>query len=155
MLKVVKIFFLLSFMNGAQAMEPYKFKKKDVEQTLQLKVNAAEQEMLDKNLIDAIAGGDFNKTQSMLEKGASPDARDAKSIPALFWAVKLENSDIVKLLLDRAADITVADSEKKIRLFLMHWNHGMLKLCRDCLRQAQTVMLVSIHFLMMLQPCIF
>ena len=55
-------------------------------------------------LLRAIQKGDINVMKRLLDRGASPNARDAEGTPALMAATLYNGVDGVKLLLDHGAD---------------------------------------------------
>lgn len=57
------------------------------------------------SLVIAAKDGNLSMAQGLLEKGVSPDVRDSDGVPALMWASEGGHIEIVRLLLDRGADV--------------------------------------------------
>ena len=63
-------------------------------------------------LFSAIIARDLEKVTRLLDAGAPIDARNQEGLSALMVAAKQpENHDIVKLLVERGADVLYTDSE--------------------------------------------
>jgi len=71
---------------------------------------------LESALLDAVLLGDAAKVQALLEKGASPDARNADNQrTVLFFAAEKGDLPVVRLLLAHGADVRVADAVHRER----------------------------------------
>lgn len=64
-----------------------------------------QQEDLNQKLLSSVKTGDINEIRELLDDGASVDAKYGNGISALFLAISNRNDAIVKLLLERGADI--------------------------------------------------
>src|SRR5687767_4655681 len=74
------------------------------------------QRTLDSALLDAVLLGDAAKVKSLLDEGASPDARNLDNQrTALFFAAEKGDLPIVRLLLAHGADVRVADTVHRER----------------------------------------
>src|SRR5512142_1074317 len=62
-------------------------------------------------LLAAVTRFDTKAVQQLLERGASPDAKDAKNRSALFYAAQDGSIDIVRLLLEHGADRSTRETE--------------------------------------------
>lgn len=59
---------------------------------------------VNKKLLDAVKDNKLADAQGALKEGADANAHDDKDVPALFWAVKNGNQDMVKALVGAGAD---------------------------------------------------
>ena len=55
----------------------------------------------------ALLNGHIEITHALLEKGANPNAHDNFDVPALRWAVRLNDAGLVEALLRRGARVNV------------------------------------------------
>ncbi len=65
---------------------------------------------LDRDLVEAVKKGRVQIVRAFLEKGASPNARDARGGSALHWAVGGGHEEIVSTLLAAGADPSTTDA---------------------------------------------
>ena len=72
---------------------------------------------LNNKLIAAAERGNARKLLNSLNKGAHINARDADDCTALHYAANHKNPDLVKILLERGADVHAEDSEGRTPLF--------------------------------------
>jgi ankyrin repeat protein len=72
----------------------------------------------DNKLLEAAKNGDLIKVQTLLEKGANPNAEDDAGLTPLHYAADLGYVEIVKLLLERGADPKAKDNKGSTPL---HW----------------------------------
>ena len=68
----------------------------------------AEQELLDRALVESSRGGDIERVGALLSDGANVRAKDSY---ALRWSARNGHFEVVRLLLDRGADIHAENDE--------------------------------------------
>jgi ankyrin repeat protein len=62
-------------------------------------------------LVTAAFKGDLTAVRSLLDHGTNPNARDMYAHTALMHAAQMDRDEIIELLLDRGADISLTDDE--------------------------------------------
>jgi cytohesin len=61
---------------------------------------------LDKDLISAINRNDYDEFIALLEKGANPNAKDGRGVPAISIAINSKKEEMAKVLILRGASIS-------------------------------------------------
>jgi Protein kinase domain/Ankyrin repeats (3 copies) len=77
---------------------------------------------------------DVNKVKSLLDRGVSPNAKDANGSTLIHYAVTNNQVEIAKLLIDRGADIHARygkDGHTVLHLAVLHQDGQMTKLLLD------------------------
>ncbi|MEI7532949.1 MAG: ankyrin repeat domain-containing protein [Verrucomicrobiae bacterium] len=69
------------------------------------------------DLIEAAKAGTLSKVQSALDNGANVNGTDLKGITALMYAGIKGHWDIVKLLLDKGADVNKKQMRAQLRSY--------------------------------------
>lgn len=77
---------------------------------------------------------DVNQVKSLLDRGVSPNAKDASGSTLIHYAVTNNQVEIARLLIDRGADINAhygMDGHTVLHLAVLHQDGGMTKLLLD------------------------
>jgi ankyrin repeat protein len=72
----------------------------------------------DADLVETIKLGDLPAVSTLLFAGTSPDTPADDGTRPLFWAVRVNRSDIVKLLLEKGADVNAEEDDEGTALEL-------------------------------------
>ena len=86
----------------------------------------AKADVSDKNarLIQAAKDGNLSAVQAALSDGAEINARDKSGVPALMWAANNGHTQVVKLLLERRADVNVKKIDTGVTALMMASHEG-------------------------------
>ena len=81
------------------------------------KINpSSKQSDLDKSLIKALIQDKPDQAIEAIEKGANPNSFCDQYLPAIYIAANRDQYDIVKILIDKGADINAKGSSKKMNI---------------------------------------
>jgi hypothetical protein len=72
----------------------------------------------EQSLIDAVRAGDAAAAERALSSGASADERDERGWTALCWAAGGGQAALVRLLVDRGADVTLTGTDGRTPLMI-------------------------------------
>ena len=77
-----------------------------------ISVAFAKADVSDKNaqLIQAAKDGNLLAVKTALSEGAAPNAKDEGGVPVLMWAANNGHTEVVKLLLEKDADVNVKET---------------------------------------------
>jgi ankyrin repeat protein len=75
----------------------------------------AKADVADKNakLLLSVKDGSVKDVQTLLAEGANPNTTDDHGVPALMWAANNGHTEVVKLLLEKGADVNVKTNDGK------------------------------------------
>lgn len=74
--------------------------------------------MVAQHLIEAVKAGDAVAAERALSGGASVDERDERGWTALCWAAGAGEAALVRLLVDRGADVTLTGTDHRTPLMI-------------------------------------
>tara|TARA_R100000935_G_scaffold3803_1_gene9469 strand:- start:520 stop:1257 length:738 start_codon:yes stop_codon:yes gene_type:complete len=77
---------------------------------------SSKQSDLDKSLINALILDKKDKAIEALEKGANPNSFSDQYLPAIYIAANRDQYELVKLLIDKGANINTKGSSKKMNI---------------------------------------
>lgn len=66
------------------------------------------------DLLDAARKGDLKRIQKLLDSGADINQRDNTGFTALHWAAMTNKQDVVKLLIQKKADINAREFQYQL-----------------------------------------
>lgn len=89
-------------------------------------------------LVDAISNGDIKRANTILDSGGNPNELYI-SCPAIMWAVHYLQPDLVKLLIERGADINAYQSNVWYNALYMSINNNMNDTIQYLLENGATV----------------